>query len=67
MLEGVQADGGLPLWRFGASALQGVLSVGLGLSVARHDIDLSVIFMSITLKKDCKAGWLDIQPQLQNF
>jgi hypothetical protein len=49
--EGVQADGGLALWRPGAGALEGVLAVSSGLLVARHDIDPSVIFVSIRTKE----------------
>src|SRR5215212_600056 len=39
MLEGVQADGSLPLRRLGAGALKGVPSIGFGFLLARHDID----------------------------
>src|SRR5215211_3509524 len=39
VLEGVQADGVLPLWRPRARALQGVPSIGFGFLLAGHDID----------------------------
>src|SRR5215204_6735676 len=40
VLEGVQADGVLPLWRLGAGALQGVPAVGFGFLLTSHYIDL---------------------------
>jgi len=41
VLEGVQADGGLPLRRLGAGALQGVPSISFSLLLARHDFNPS--------------------------
>src|SRR5215210_1265230 len=51
VLYGVQADGGLPLRRFGTGALQGVLTVGLDLLLARHDFGPSVIFLSFSVRQ----------------
>jgi hypothetical protein len=51
VLHGVEADGVHSLRRLGAGALEGVLSVGSGFLLARHDIDLSVIFVSIRPKE----------------
>ena len=47
VLHGVEADGVLSLRRLGSGALEGVLSVGLGFLLARHDIDPSVIFVAM--------------------
>jgi len=67
MLFCIQVGDRLTLWRLRTGALARVLAVGSGLLIARHNPTFAVTFVTITLKKDCKAGWLDIRPQFQNF
>jgi hypothetical protein len=51
VLHGVEADGVLSLRRLGSGAFEGVLSVGLGFLLALHNIDPSVIFVSMRPKE----------------